>query len=142
MFKDYSKLVLPQLYCSVLQYYTDVLNYLVVASTDAVAARLSSIIAFFHATHSTGTGRFHQPTKTGVCNSLLMSLKTPTTNNRQPKPIARRPGLPSAAPIDTPTIVIVAPAIVRILLITDIPNPPCALADDESDDGVHLSDLV
>jgi hypothetical protein len=65
-----------------------------------------------------------------------MSLKTPRTNSMQPRPIARRPGLPSAAPNDTPTVVIAAPPIVRILLTTDIPNPssPFVLADDDADD--------
>jgi hypothetical protein len=70
-----------------------------------------------------------------------MSLKTPRTNSRQPKPIARRPGLPSAAPSDTPTVVITAPPRVRILLTTDIPNslsPPFVLADDDADDDVPV----
>ena len=67
-----------------------------------------------------------------------MSLKTPTTNSMHPRPIARRPGLPSTAPSDTPTVVTTAPPIVKILLTTDMPNPPSppvVLADG----GVHLS---
>jgi len=66
----------------------------------------------------------------------------PRTNSRQPRPIARRPGLPSAVPSDTPAVVIAAPPIVRILLTTDIPKPTFVLADDADDDDVHLSDLV
>jgi len=94
-----------------------------------------------HSLHSIGIERFHQPTRTGVCNSLLTSLNTPTTNNRHPRPIARRPGLPSADPSDTPTIVIAAPPIVKILFITDILNTPSpfALVDGGADDDVHLS---
>ncbi len=70
-----------------------------------------------------------------------MSLKMPRTNSRHPRPIAKRPGLPSAAPSDTPTVVIAAPPIVKILFTTDIPNPPSpfVLADGGADDGVHLS---
>ena len=71
-----------------------------------------------------------------------MSLKTPRTNSKQPRPIARRPGLPSAAPNDTPTVVIAAPPIVKILLTIDISNPASllfVLADGGDDDDVHLS---
>jgi len=121
---------------------TSRIRILAVAST-AVAARLLSIMAFFHSPHSTGTGRFHQPTKTGVRSSLLLSLKTPSTNSMQPRPIARRPGLPSAAPSDTPIDAINAPPMVKILLTTDIPNPlsPFGLADDAVDD-IHVSARV
>ncbi len=58
----------------------------------------------------------------------------------QPTPIARRPGLPSTVPSDTPIVVITAPPMARILFIIDIPNPSSrvVLADD-ADDGVHLS---
>jgi hypothetical protein len=66
----------------------------------------------------------------------------------QPRPIARRPGLPSAAPNDTPTVVIAAPPIVRILLTTDIPNPPSPFvlagddAGDDADDDIDVSSRV
>jgi hypothetical protein len=73
-----------------------------------------------------------------------MSLKTPRTNSVQSKPITRRPGLPSAAPSDTPTVVIDAPPIVKILLNTDIPNPPSpfVLVDDDVDDDIDVSSRV
>ncbi len=72
-----------------------------------------------------------------------MSLKTPTTNSRQPRPIARSPGLPSAAPNETPTVVIATPPTVRILLTADIPNPPSPFdLTDGGDDDVPLSARV
>ena len=55
--------------------------------------------------------------------------------------MAIKPGLPSAAPSDTPIIVISAPPIVRILLTADITNPPSHFvsADDDADDDIHVS---
>ncbi len=85
-FKDQTtKLVLP-LFSDVLRQRAGVLNYLVVAST-VVVTKLPFVMAFFHSHYySTGIERFHQPTKTGVCNSLSMSLNTPRLERSKRSP--------------------------------------------------------
>jgi hypothetical protein len=71
-----------------------------------------------------------------------MSLNVPRINSKHPRPIARRLGLPSATPSVTPTVVIAAPPIVKILFSRNIPNPPSpppfVLADGGADDGIDL----
>jgi hypothetical protein len=73
-----------------------------------------------------------------------MSLKIPRTNKMQPRPIAKRPGPPPAAPNDTPTVVTTAHPRVRILPATHMSNPfsPFVLVDRDADDDIDISGQV